>query len=491
MIYSVAMSSAIQSQLANHLLRLDGQEDLCFALWYPSQGRDRFSGLLHTVILPENGDRIVRGNATFLPQYYERAVRAAVAQGSGLAFLHSHLGPGWQGMSRDDVKAEQRHAASTKGATGLPLLGLTMATDGAWSARFWQKIAPRSYDCCWCVSVRVVGDDLGITFDDKVLPPPKPGRELTRTVSAWGPKAQAQLSRLRIGVVGVGSVGCIVAESLARMGVSSIRLLDFDNVEDINLDRLLHAARSDVMKPKVRTVATALRRAATAPQFVVEPLQCSVAEEVGFRAVLDCDIVFSCVDRPWPRQVLNFIAYAHLIPVVDGGVAVTTKKGNTGLHRADVRAHIAAPGRRCLECLRQYDSGLVSAEREGMFDDPAYIAGLPDDHPIRRKENVFAFGLSAASFEVLQMLSMVIAPLGVFNIGAQMYHCVPGILDRETEGSCNPTCPIPGLEAKGDRSGVTLTGRHQVAEECRNRQTGFRGLVRRFHWWLQGAFAKL
>ena len=84
--------------------------------------------------------------------------------------------------------------------------------------------------------------------------------------------------------MGVGSVGCIVAEALARMGVSSIRLLDFDNVEDINLDRLLHAARSDVMKPKVRTVATALRRAATAPQFVVEPLQYSVAEEVGFRA---------------------------------------------------------------------------------------------------------------------------------------------------------------------------------------------------------------
>ena len=232
------------------------------------------------------------------------------------------------------------------------------------------------------------------------------------------------------------------------------------------------------------------------PFFYLLALYCNISGGscltiVGTEGVLDCDIIFSCVDRPWPRQVLNFIAYAHLIPVVDGGVAVTTKKGNTGLYRADIRADIAAPGRRCLECLRQYDSGLVSAEREGMFDDPAYIAGLPDDHPIRRKENVFAFGLSAASFEILQMLSMVVAPLGVSNIGASdvpLCSRHPGPRERrELQFHLSNS----RLEAKGDRSGVTLTGRHQVAEECRSRQTGFRGLLRRFHWWLQDAFAKL
>jgi hypothetical protein len=163
---------------------------------------------------------------------------------------------------------------------------------------------------------------------------------------------------------------------------------------------------------------------------------------------------------------LNFIAYAHLAPVVDGGIQVEAK-GEAGLRRADWKAHIASPDRRCLECLGQYNAGLVSAEREGYFDDPKYIVGLPADHPVRRNENVFAFSLSAAGFEVLQMLTMVIAPLGIANVGAQMYHFVPGLLDESRFEQCNENCPYPDLIAKGDSTGLVLTAKHRRAEEAR------------------------
>src|SRR5215470_9734666 len=36
-------------------------------------------------------------------------------------------------------------------------------------------------------------------------------------------------------------VECVVAEALARTGIQHIRLIDFDSVEELNLDRLLHA----------------------------------------------------------------------------------------------------------------------------------------------------------------------------------------------------------------------------------------------------------
>ena len=106
-LYSAAMTSEVDRLARVHLLRRDRQEDVCFALWYPSAGSRRNTALIHKLILPEPGDRLVHGNASFQPQYFERALAEATKAGAGLALLHSHpFGSGWQDMSPDDVAAE-------------------------------------------------------------------------------------------------------------------------------------------------------------------------------------------------------------------------------------------------------------------------------------------------------------------------------------------------------------------------------------------------
>jgi molybdopterin-synthase adenylyltransferase len=467
--FSVAIRGEINEGLLAHLIRTDHQEDLCFATWYPSSGHHRKTALLHTLILPQPGERRVHGNASFEGRYFERAVMQAANTGAGLAFLHSHTGPGWQDMSSDDIRAEEGHAAAARGATSLPLVGLTAGNDGCWSARFWEKTAPSTYERRWCSSVRAVGSQLRVTFNDRLIPPPHATESLRRTISAWGPARQANLARIRVGIVGAGSVGSMIAEALARTGFQHIVLIDFDTVEQLNLDRLLHAYPRDarMARSKVKVLGKAIKRSATASAFEVEMIERSIVEEEGYCAALDCDVLFSCVDRPWPRSVLNYIAYAHLIPVIDGGILVSASK-HRGLRAADWRAHIASAGRRCLECRGQYDPGLVSTERDGYFDDPRYIDGLPDDHFLKHNENVFAFSMSAASFEMLQLLMMILAPLGVADAGAQMYHFVPGLFDRPNFDPCNPNCPFSSLLlSKGDSSNMSVTGTHPAAERCR------------------------
>lgn len=454
---SVAMTETLHRQACDHLIRPDGQEDLCFALWRPSTGRTRLTAIVHKLILPVTGDRRVHGNASFNPQYIERALAEASAEGCGLAFIHSHPHPGWQGMSRDDINAEQSNAPAVYGVTSLPLVGLTIGNDEAWSARFWEREAPRQYGRVWCATVRVVGEGLRITYMDQLAEQPQYREELRRTISTWGTAAQLHLARAHVGIVGAGSVGDIIAESVARTGFEDMTAIDFDKVERHNLDRLLHATTADIGKLKVDVLADRLPSHASANYFKLTTVAQGVNDEDGYLAALDCDVLFSCVDRPWARHILNFISMVHLIPVVDGGISVrTNSRGH--LTSADWRAHISAPGKACLQCLGQYDPGLVEADRKGLLDDPSYIEQLPKDHASRRNENVFGFSMACAAQQFLQLIAYIVAPLGMANLGSQHYHFVGGFAEEPTYPTCDDACPFGKIVAMGDQCPIRVTG---------------------------------
>src|SRR5687767_12977602 len=121
---SVALTQELDGQLQQFLVREDRDEDLLFGLWTPSRGTDRLTALLHTPLFPREGDRQRHGNVSFNPQFFERVCNEAMKAGCGIAFLHSHPGPGWQGMSPDDIEAEIRIAGPTEALTDLPMLGM-------------------------------------------------------------------------------------------------------------------------------------------------------------------------------------------------------------------------------------------------------------------------------------------------------------------------------------------------------------------------------
>ena len=74
---------------------------------------------------------------------------------------------------------------------------------------------------------------------------------LQRITLLLGKEAIRKLQKSTVMVVGCGAVGSFAIEALARSGVGHIILVDFDKVEESNINRQLFALDSTIDKPKV------------------------------------------------------------------------------------------------------------------------------------------------------------------------------------------------------------------------------------------------
>ncbi|HEY3388267.1 MAG TPA: ThiF family adenylyltransferase [Prolixibacteraceae bacterium] len=466
MIYSVAIKQSFNEELIKHLIRKDGQEDLCFALYEVGTGNERITGLITDIILPDKEDRNLHGNVSFNSCFFDKVIHVALKENKGIVFIHSHPSVGWQSMSQDDIDTEKMLAPRVRAVTNKSLIGMTLGTDGSWSARFWNKSKPKHYKIHWCVSVRVVGKKFSITHNDSLVPPLRFNERFVRTISAWGEKKQANISRLKVGIVGVGSVGSQIAESLLRTGVQNIVLIDFDIVKSKNLDRLHSIVAKNVGFLKTDTYAGILNDYKLYSNQNVISVPFSIVEEYGLNSALDCDIIFCCVDRPWPRFVLNCIAYAYLIPVIDGGIDASFSKKSNNLEQARWRTYTANPERRCMKCMEQYTPENVSLEQSGLLEDQNYIKGLPDDHFSKRGENVYAFSLGLAGLQMQQFLSLVLTPKGVYY-GPKEMDFTTGNIDADFKFDCDTKCEFHSLIAIGDNIKEIVIHTHEIAEKTR------------------------
>lgn len=73
----------------------------------------------------------------------------------------------------------------------------------------------------------------------------------SRTELLIGPEGLNILKSSRVAVFGVGGVGSYAVEALARSGIGSIMMVDFDDVCLTNINRQLHALESTIGQPKV------------------------------------------------------------------------------------------------------------------------------------------------------------------------------------------------------------------------------------------------
>ena len=479
---SVAMTATTEKALLNQLFRADGQEDLCLATYRASTGMTRVSALITSMISPEPGDRFVHGNATVTAEYMLRGAEIAQSYESGLVLIHSHPGADkWQFMSEPDRETESSYANLVREMTGLPLVGMTIATsDHTWSARHWNIGVGKQVDCTHSTNVRVIGDRLAVSWNGALLPPPEPTRRQLRTVSAWGEQCQADLVRRRVLVVGAGSVGLDLVVRLAASGICHITVMDFDVVQYHNLDRLIGAKPRDarLVRPKTFVAHREGTDAATAENARIEVSDLSICEPKGLQLALDHDLIFSCVDRPWPRAVLNALAYSDFIPVIDGGIGIDTFDDGR-MRNAVWRSHVIRPMRPCMSCNGQLDLGHVTPDKQGLLEDPKYIIGAGRSD-VPTNQNVAPLSVSVAASLLAQYVSLSVAPAGLGDPGPLRYALSSHFLERVDDVQ-RPHCPVESGEGAGDQR-ADLTGRHEQAELLRRRTNSPDAKTRVLRW---------
>ncbi len=126
-----------------------------------------------------------------------------------------------------------------------------------------------------------------------------------RTEILVGREGLDLLSRASVAVVGLGGVGAVAAEMIARAGVGHITVLDCDTISETNRNRQIIAMSSTVGRRKSEVVAERLMD--INPELDLDVRDCYLtAENVGeiFPAGKSLDFVIDAIDTLSPKLAL-------------------------------------------------------------------------------------------------------------------------------------------------------------------------------------------
>ncbi len=130
-----------------------------------------------------------------------------------------------------------------------------------------------------------------------------------------GADALAHLRERTVGVIGLGSGGGFVAESLAMSGVGRFVLIDDEELEASNIVRHICDLR-DLGRPKAQAVADMIRY--RNPNAVVKAIRGRVENHLD--ALDGLDLLVCGVDGEWAKYVINRAALARGLTTVYAGV---------------------------------------------------------------------------------------------------------------------------------------------------------------------------
>ncbi|MBL7100975.1 MAG: HesA/MoeB/ThiF family protein [Nanoarchaeota archaeon] len=168
-----------------------------------------------------------------------------------------------------------------------------------------------------------------------------------------GKAAQKKLQDSVVAVVGVGALGCVAANLLARSGVSLL-LVDKDVVSVSDLHRQILFEEKDVGFGKVEKAKEYLSKVNFDIKISVHNLNLS---SKNIQVLKGCDLILDCTDNLETKFLLNEFSVKNNIPLVFG--SATKDKGYV--------FNILQKGP-CLECFLGGSKTLITCSNDGVLN---------------------------------------------------------------------------------------------------------------------------
>tara|TARA_B100001564_G_scaffold357060_1_gene372509 strand:+ start:2296 stop:3063 length:768 start_codon:yes stop_codon:yes gene_type:complete len=165
------------------------------------------------------------------------------------------------------------------------------------------------------------------------------------------------LASKHIVLIGLGGLGCPIAQYLATSGLGKLSLVDDDVVEITNLQRQILYSKDDVGYTKVDIAKKKLE--VLNPDLVINNYKIRFSEHSS-QIVRDADLVIDASDNFNTRSVINKLTLLHKKPLVMG--AAIKMQGQVAIFRNDL------PGMPCYNCLyNDVDDKNISCIDQGVL----------------------------------------------------------------------------------------------------------------------------
>ena len=133
-----------------------------------------------------------------------------------------------------------------------------------------------------------------------------------------GKEGQERIANSRVAVVGLGALGSVQAELLARAGVGKLRLIDRDFVELSNLQRQTLYDEADAEAALPKAVAAARRLARVNSEIRIEPVVADLAPRSIEEILEGVQLVLDATDNFETRYLINDFAVRERTPWIYG-----------------------------------------------------------------------------------------------------------------------------------------------------------------------------